>query len=158
VGDMDSKYRVSELHDAIKYIESLQWNVRDKNGFLIPVKLILSNVAWAAKGLLRIKVPDGMVKSQAIADLVVSLSQIFRQLGDRISEPYEPFDVPNQYAALIRQFKSQFFDPALGKEVGLILKEKGEGYVIEFELKHPLYVYSQLAQVAIAPDSTDLSS
>lgn len=156
---MDSKYRVSELHDALKYIENLQWNVRDKNGYLVPVKLILSNVAWAAKGLQRLKVPEGVSKSQTIADLTICLSQVFRALGDRYATPYEPYEVPAQYTALIRQYKTQFFDGAFGKEVGLLLKEKseGDGFVIEFELQHPLFVYSQLAQVALAPDSADLT-
>jgi hypothetical protein len=159
IGDMDSKYRISELHDAIKYIENLQWNVRDKNGFLVPVKLILSNVAWAAKGLQRIKVADSTNKSQVIADITICISQLFRQIGDRYFAPYEPYDVPPQYWNLIRQYKTQFFDGALGKEVGLSLKEKpgSDGYCIEFELRHPLYVYSQLAQVALSPDSADLS-
>lgn len=154
---MDSKYRVSELHDALKYIESLQWNVRDKNGYLVPVKLILSNVAWASKGLQRIKVPEGQVKSQVIADLTVCISQLFRALSDRTSTPYEPYEIPAHYLALVKQYRAQFFDSAFGKEVGLAIKEKGDNLVIEFELKHPLYVYSQLAQVAIAPDSADLS-
>lgn len=154
---MDSKYRVSELHDALKYIENLQWSVRDKNGFLVPVKLILSNVAWAAKGLQRIKVPEGMTKSQVIADITICISQLFRALGDRYASPYEPYDVPSQYVALVRQFKTQFFDGCLGKEVGLRLSERGEGFAIEFELRHPLHVYSQLSQVALAPDSADLS-
>lgn len=157
VGDMDSKYRVSELNDALKYIESLQWNVRDKHGYLVPVKLILSHIAWAIKGLQRVKVPEGTNKSQAIADITVCTSQIFRLLSDRVTSPYEPCDIPTQFSALIKTFKTQFFEPALGKEIGLLLKEKGDNFMIEFELKHPLYVYAQLAQVAIAPDSAELS-
>ena len=159
VGDMDSKYRVSELNDALKYIESLQWNVRDKQGYLVPVKLILSHIGWAVKGLQRLKIPEGctLSKSQAIADITVCISQLFRHLGDRVTSPYEPFEVPSQYNALIRPFKTSVFEPALGKEVGLVLKEKGDSFVIEFEIKHPLYVYAQLAQIAIAPESADLS-
>lgn len=155
VGDMDSKYRVAELHDALKYIESLEWSVRDKQGTLTPIKLILSNVAWAAKGLSRLKVPDEYVKSQVHADIIVCLSTIFRRLSERVTTPYEPFPIPEHCVELVRKYRSTFFDGAFGKEVGLEIHE--DPLRLEFAIQHPLYVYAQLAQVAIAPDAADLT-
>jgi len=58
LGDEESKYRASELIDAIKYIQSLDWNLRDKQNILIPLKMIISSVAWAAKAVDRIKFSD----------------------------------------------------------------------------------------------------
>lgn len=152
---MDSKYRVSELHDALKYIESLEWSVRDKQGTLTPLKLILSNVAWAAKGLSRLKVPNHCVKSQVHADIIVCLSTIFRRLSERVGTPYEPYKIPEHFADLVRTYRATFFDGAFGKEVGLELHD--EPLRLQFVIRHPLYVYAQLAQVAIAPDAADLS-
>jgi len=164
VGDMDSRYRVAELNDAIKYIENLEWSVRDKHGSLVPVKLILSNVGWTAKGLQKtLKVPDGYDRKQAQADIIVALSTIFRRLSERTLSPFDSFLVPSAFNLTVKTFRS-VFDQAFGKEVGLKLMEKepagpgGEQWQLEFEIKHPLYVYAQLAQVAIAPDAADLST
>lgn len=152
---MDSKYRIAELHDALKYIESLEWSVRDKQGTLTPIKLILSNVAWAAKGLTRLKVSEDRVKAQVHADIIVCLSTIFRRLSERVATPYEPFAIPDHFVDLVRTYRSTFFDGAFGKEVGLELHD--DPLRLEFAIRHPLYVYAQLAQVAIAPDAADLS-
>eukprot|EP01125_Pyxidicula_operculata_P003603 TRINITY_DN1472_c2_g1_i1.p1 TRINITY_DN1472_c2_g1~~TRINITY_DN1472_c2_g1_i1.p1 ORF type:complete len:1025 (+),score=284.86 TRINITY_DN1472_c2_g1_i1:130-3204(+) len=49
IGDEESKYRASELLDALKYISSLDWKLRDVNNVLVPLKMILSAVAWSVK-------------------------------------------------------------------------------------------------------------
>eukprot|EP01128_Nolandella_sp_AFSM9_P011951 TRINITY_DN8835_c0_g1_i1.p1 TRINITY_DN8835_c0_g1~~TRINITY_DN8835_c0_g1_i1.p1 ORF type:complete len:430 (-),score=90.33 TRINITY_DN8835_c0_g1_i1:34-1149(-) len=182
VGDMDREFLVSNIMDALKYIRSLEWQVRDPALVLVPVKLLLSNISWAAKGLSRLKVPEsfGQPAHEVHSSIIIALNTIFRQLSARQHEPYSPYRIPSRFDPLFAAFTSSFFERALGKEVGLKVvihgdednaeEDNGEseagsvaggdsdkrgGYFIEFVLKHPLYIYARLAEVAVAPGSVD---
>jgi len=108
IGDEESKYRTSELTDAISYIQSLDWELRDANGVLVPLKMIISSVTWSAKGVEKLKIdatdPDG-VRSQ----ILFCLSTLFRLVGNQKDNLFSPIQVPSKFVPLIQRFESFFY-------------------------------------------------
>lgn len=158
----------------MKYIRSLEWEVRDSSSVLVPVKLLLSNISWAAKGIPRLKIPPELDEIETRASLVVCLNTIFRQIATRTATPHALYPIPPRFNTLFDHFNESFFERTFSREVGLKVisvteafsaEEDNEGttapsdpdtrYCLEFILKHPLYIYSRLAEVVIAPTSVD---
>jgi len=144
--------------DAIQYILSLDWELRDANGVLIPLKMILSSVTWSAKsfqGVERIKFGDGVdFATQEIVrnQILICLSNLFRTIGNQRENLFSPMQLPLKYGKLIQTYESFFMSVFTSKEVGLKLV-KDQGYWLHFELKHPLYVYNKISEVCIVPQT-----
>lgn len=102
-------------------MRSLEWDVRDASSVLVPVKLLLSQISWAAKGLDMLKIPPSLPlpPSQVKTQLVVCLNTIFRQLSSRPFTPYSAYVIPERFNPLFDHFTDSFFERTLGREVGL---------------------------------------
>jgi len=153
IGDEESKYRASELTDAISYIMSLDWELRDAHGVLVPLKMIISSVVWAAKAVEKIKIdtPDAeTIRNQ----ILYCLSALFKCLGNqKDNNIYSPLQVPSQYVSLMQRYESFFMTVFSLKDVGLKLVAADQNYWVHFELKHPLYVYTKISEACISPQT-----
>jgi len=153
LGDEESKYRASEFNDAIKYIQSLDWNLRDKQDILIPLKMIISSVAWTAKAVDRLKFSDRVDTEADKFDILIALSDIFRAISQRRSDIYSPYKIPSKLGKLILKFETFFTACLETKDLGLkIRKENGANGIhiyLEFELRHPVYVYQKLSETCV---------
>lgn len=162
LGDEESKYRASEFVDALKYVGSLDWELRDLNNVLVPLKMIVSSVAWSAKAVERLKFPENVNAEATRMDILLALSSIFRIISSRQTDLYEPLEIAEEFVDFLSQYES-FFTTVFGsKEVGLKLRKvantsatngRSHLYYLDFEIRHPLYVYSYLAEACIAPEA-----
>jgi len=163
LGDEESIYRTSELMDAIKYIQNLDWNIRDANEVLFPLQMSTSAVSWEVfKGAEKIKFPEDNHPELFRIQLQLCASTLFRLISQRTADLYSPFQVPVQLGHLIKEYESYFQSIFSLKEVGLILKkdnieeeENSYQYTILFELKHPLFVYERLALACVSEEKNE---
>jgi len=151
-GDEESKYRASELTDAISYIMSLDWELRDAYGVLVPLKMIISSVVWAVKAVEKIKIDTPDTESTR-NQILYCLSALFKMLGNQKENIFTPLQVPSQYHPLIQRYESFFLSVLSLKEVGLKLVTEDQNYSLHFDLKHPLYVYTKISEACISPQS-----
>jgi len=157
IGDEESKYRASELIDAIKYIQSLDWNLRDKQGILIPVKMILSSVNWAAKAVERMKFNEKVDAETEKFEILLNLSNVFRSISQRRSNIYSPYKIPHKTAKFICKYEHFYISCLEAKDVGLKLRKEGKNeggigtpvYYVDFDLYHPVYVYQKLSETCV---------
>jgi len=152
IGDDESKYRASELTDAISYILSLDWELRDANSVLIPLKMIISSVVWAVKAVEKLKI-EGSDADNVRTQILFCISMLFRMMGNQKEHLFSPLQVPAKYVPLLQRYESFFMSVFTLKEVGLKLVAKDDGYWLHFELKHPLYVYTKISEACIAPQT-----
>jgi len=149
----NQKYRASELTDAISYIMSLDWELRDAHGVLVPLKMIISSVVWTVKAVEKIKIdtPDvEIIRNQ----ILYCLSALYKMLGNQKENIFNPLQVPSQYQSLIQRYESFFHSVFSLKEVGLkLVSTEDQNYWVHFDLKHPLYVYTKISEACISPQS-----
>jgi len=161
LGDEESKYRISELVDALKYIQSLDWSIRDSNDVLFPLQMATSAVSWEAfKGAEKIKFSDEPNSEHYRIQLQLCASTIFRLISQRLTEVYSPFLVPTSLGNLLKDYES-YFQSIFSKEVGLVLRREDTDieknifkFWIDFELKHPLYVYERLSFACVSENES----
>uniref|UniRef100_A0A6B2KXT3 VPS9 domain-containing protein n=1 Tax=Arcella intermedia TaxID=1963864 RepID=A0A6B2KXT3_9EUKA len=148
IGDEESKYRVSELTDAINYIQNLDWQLRDAKGVLSPLNMILSAVSWAVKASAKLKIdsPDPeAVRNQ----ITFCISSLFKMFGNQKENLFQPLPIPPKFTPLVQKYESFFQSVIQLKEVGLRLEKSDSSYTVHFEHKLPLYVYTKISEACI---------
>jgi len=155
--DEEVTYRTTELGDAIQYILTLDWQIRDQSGVLSPLLLIESTGQAQMKGLDYLSIPnisDTNEIQQLKNSLVLSISHILRKMSRRTLSPHSDFVIPKKDHDVIKlspacfDFCVTFFEH---KDIGLKLTrlDDPDTITMSFVMKHPLHVYARLSEVVI---------
>jgi len=114
-------------------------------------------------------------------EILISLSDIFRGIGQRRSDIYSPYKIPTKIARTILKYETIFSGCLEAKDVGLKLRKEvtvinnstnsntstnnsntnGSNntitqaimYYVDFELHHPLYLYQRLSETCVVFDA-----
>jgi len=155
IGDHEVTYRTTELGDALQYILSLDWQIKDQSGILSPLALIENAVENQTKALEYLKIPE-LDKDELVQiknAIALSVSTIFRKLGTRFENPHQDFIIKKRHEEIIKRSPVcfDFYSALFGnKEVGLKVEKQESGdLILKFVMKHPLHVYSRLSEVVI---------
>jgi len=123
VGDDDSKYRTSEFNDAIKYVLSLEWQIRDESDTLVPLQSLLTIVADEVSTIHRVPLDPTVSPQLEERRILHCASYLFRNLADRREDPYSPFLIKKPSAQIIKKYFT-FFNNLINAGTGLILVEE----------------------------------
>jgi hypothetical protein len=87
--------------------------------------------------------------------VVFSLNQIFRQLSRRVESAHLPFILSDEDTLLLTTYPplKDFYNSVFSvKQLGLSFQEEGNAFIVDFKLKHPLYVYAKIADTILTAD------
>jgi len=144
-GDLEGKYRLSELEAALEYLMTLDARVKDRENILIPAEMLRKN----AVEIMSCYRDESTTQYELQIDWLVD---ILLEINKRTETPYTELILNKKQRKLVTQanvvwMKRIFYFLGLVLFVKFISKTTKERLVgISFEIKYPLYVYMEVAE------------
>lgn len=134
----ESSYRLTELEQAVHYIESLDWNVYDKDGILISVSILEKNLLEAMKSSRKI-----FFNIRNEFPRMLWLAEILLMIGTKREHKYQDYEL--DYVKYTDD--KQYWDIAefVFSSVGLTLFKSNSKTFLHFEHQYPQYLYTRLS-------------